>query len=85
MSAVPRPLTIAGRQLESRLILGTGGFTNHQILAQALQASGAQLVTVALRRLDPDARSCSSCGSPFRTTLMPGSRRVSPRARTGPA
>ena len=50
------PLTIADRPLESRLILGTGGFTNHQVLAEALRASGAELVTVALRRLDPGAR-----------------------------
>jgi thiazole synthase len=49
-------LIIAGRQFESRLILGTGGFTNHDILAAALEASGAQMCTVALRRLDPAAR-----------------------------
>ena len=35
------PFTIAGRELRSRLILGTGGFTNHDVLAAALQASGA--------------------------------------------
>jgi thiazole synthase len=51
-----QPFTIAGRELRSRLILGTGGFTNHEILATALQASGAELCTVALRRLDPAAR-----------------------------
>ncbi|MGA2925865.1 MAG: thiazole synthase [Solirubrobacteraceae bacterium] len=50
------PLTIAGRELHSRLILGTGGFVNHELLAQALAASGAELCTVALRRLDPGAR-----------------------------
>ena len=49
-------LLIAGREFESRLILGTGGFDNHEILAEALSASGAQLCTVALRRLDPGAR-----------------------------
>ncbi len=43
--------TIAGRALRSRLILGTGGFTNHEVLARALDASGAELCTVALRRL----------------------------------
>ncbi len=47
---------IAGRQLSSRLILGTGGFDNHEILAEALEASGAELCTVALRRVDPAAR-----------------------------
>ena len=50
------PLTIAGRQFGSRLILGTGGFANHEVLAQALGASGAELCTVALRRVDPAAR-----------------------------
>jgi thiazole synthase len=55
MSLVP-PLTIAGRELRSRLILGTGGFVNHEVLAAALSACGAELCTVALRRLDPAAR-----------------------------
>jgi thiazole synthase len=50
------PLVIAGRSFESRLILGTGGFTNHELLAGALAVSGAELCTVALRRLDPQAR-----------------------------
>jgi len=50
------PLLIADRELHSRLILGTGGFDNHEVLAQALAASGTELCTVALRRLDPAAR-----------------------------
>ncbi len=50
------PFLIAGRELHSRLILGTGGFTNHEILAAALAESGAEFCTVALRRLDPAAR-----------------------------
>ena len=49
-------LTIAGRVFDSRLILGTGGFVNHDVLAQALAASGTEMCTVALRRLDPAAR-----------------------------
>ncbi|MGH2856904.1 MAG: thiazole synthase [Solirubrobacteraceae bacterium] len=49
------PLTIAGRALDSRLILGTGGFANHELLADACRAAGAQICTVALRRLDPAA------------------------------
>ncbi len=49
-------LHIAGRRLGSRLILGSGGYTNHDVLAAALKASGAELCTVALRRLDPGAR-----------------------------
>jgi thiazole synthase len=50
------PLTIADREFQSRLILGTGGFDNHEILADALNASGTEMCTVALRRLDPAAR-----------------------------
>jgi thiazole synthase len=49
-------LTIAGRTLHSRLLLGTGGFVSLDQLAAAIEASGAELVTVALRRIDPTAR-----------------------------
>jgi thiazole synthase len=52
----PDPLVIAGRALRSRLLLGTGGFTSMELLAQAIEASGTELVTVALRRIDPSAR-----------------------------
>ena len=47
---------IAGRPFNSRLLLGSGGFTNHELLHDALVASGAELCTVALRRIDPAAR-----------------------------
>ncbi len=49
-------LTIAGRTLHSRLLLGTGGFPSLALLAEAIRASGSELVTVALRRVDPAAR-----------------------------
>jgi len=49
-------LTIAGRQMRSRLLLGTGGFASLELLAEAIAASGSELVTVALRRVDPTAR-----------------------------
>jgi thiazole synthase len=48
--------TIAGRRLGSRLILGTGGFATLDLLAAAIEASQSELVTVALRRIDPAAR-----------------------------
>src|SRR5687767_15178732 len=51
-----RSFMIAGRQLESRLILGTGGFRNLQVMAEAARESGAELATVAMRRVDPTAR-----------------------------
>jgi thiazole synthase len=50
------PLEIAGRRFESRLILGTGGFRNLDAMADAARASGAELATVAMRRVDPTAR-----------------------------
>ncbi|MGB3485508.1 MAG: thiazole synthase [Mycobacterium sp.] len=46
------PLTIAGRSFGSRLILGTGGAANLSVLEEALVASGTELTTVALRRVD---------------------------------
>jgi thiazole synthase len=55
VAATP-PFVIAGRELRSRLILGTGGFTSHEVLSEALAESGAQMCTVALRRLDPASR-----------------------------
>ncbi len=49
-------LVIADEVLGSRLVMGTGGATNLDILARAIDASGTSMVTVALRRLDPGAR-----------------------------
>ncbi|HTX44801.1 MAG TPA: thiazole synthase, partial [Solirubrobacteraceae bacterium] len=49
-------LQIADRTFGSRLILGTGGFTNHELLHDAIVASGAEMCTVALRRVDPASR-----------------------------
>jgi thiazole synthase len=49
------PLTIGGRRFDSRLILGTGGFARLEALAAAIEASGTELVTVALRRVDAQA------------------------------
>ena len=45
-------LTIAGKTFDSRLLVGTGKFTAPQVMAQALAASEADIVTVALRRVD---------------------------------
>jgi thiazole synthase len=53
---VTEPLRIADREFTQRLILGTGGFDSHEVLAEALAAARPELCTVALRRLDPAAR-----------------------------
>ncbi len=45
-------LTIAGVRLGSRLLLGTGGFPSLELMADAIAASGSELVTIALRRID---------------------------------
>jgi thiazole synthase len=56
-TAVPQDMfTIAGRTLRSRLLLGTGGFPSLELMSAAIAASGSELVTVALRRVDPAAR-----------------------------
>jgi len=54
--AAEDPLTIAGRTLRSRLLLGTGGFPSLELLAEAIALSGTELVTVALRRIEVGAR-----------------------------
>jgi thiazole synthase len=47
------PWVLAGQELSSRLILGTGGVQSLEVLRQALDASGTALTTVALRRVSP--------------------------------
>jgi thiazole synthase len=49
-------LTIDGRTMHSRLLLGTGGFPSLELLSAAIAASGTELVTVAVRRIDPTQR-----------------------------
>lgn len=45
-------LTIAGRVFDSRLFIGTGKYASNEIMTQAITASGTEMVTVALRRVD---------------------------------
>src|SRR6187399_2893181 len=52
MSASHQPLVIAGRTFQSRLIVGTGKFSSPEAMRDALDASGTEMVTVALRRAD---------------------------------
>jgi len=49
---VNSPLVIAGREFSSRLLLGTGKFGSNELMRDALEASGTEIVTVALRRAD---------------------------------
>ena len=50
------PFVLADESFSSRLVLGTGGAASLEALEKALVASGAELATVALRRVSPDAR-----------------------------
>ncbi|MBA3319524.1 MAG: thiazole synthase [Gemmatimonadales bacterium] len=51
---VDTPLTIGGRHFRSRLMAGTGKYRTNQEMVQAIEASGAEIVTVAVRRVDLD-------------------------------
>src|SRR5215203_5178746 len=53
-------LVIAGRTFSSRLIVGTGKYSSHAVMAQAHAASGAEMVTVAVRRVNISDRSRES-------------------------
>jgi len=54
VEADPDVLTIAGQSFRSRLLVGTGKYASQELMAQAIRASGAQMVTVAVRRVDLD-------------------------------
>ena len=50
MATLADPLVLGGRTIDSRLLLGSGGFSSLTLMSGAIRASGCQLVTVALRR-----------------------------------
>ena len=67
-------LVVAGRAFESRLIIGTGKYKDYQQNADALEASGAEIVTVAVRRVnlsDPNAPMLADFIDPEKTTYLP--------------
>ena len=53
---VDAPLVVGGRSFRSRLLVGTGKYRNNGEMVAALEASGAEVVTVAVRRVDLDRR-----------------------------
>ena len=57
MSETSARLVIAGREFRSRLLLGTGKFSSGAVMGEALEASGCEIVTVALRRADLSGKS----------------------------
>jgi thiazole synthase len=48
------PFTVAGRTFHSRLMVGTGKYQDNETMVRAIEASGAEIVTVAVRRVDLD-------------------------------
>src|SRR5207302_4690077 len=66
-------LLIAGREFRSRLIVGTGKYKSGQETARAIEASGAEMVTVAVRRvnLDRSKESLLDFIDPGRYFLLP--------------
>jgi thiazole synthase len=76
-SVVADPLVIAGRAYRSRLLVGTGKYRDFAQTREAIVASGAQIVTVAIRRTnlgqDPNAPSLLDALPPSEFTYLPNS------------
>ena len=66
------PLIIAGTPVGSRLMVGSSGYPNQQVMLDAIRASGAEIVTVAVRRLDMEA------GAESPLDLLSGHYRILP-------
>lgn len=67
-------LTLAGKVFTSRLIIGTGKYANFKIMAEAFEKSGAEIVTVAVRRVnifDTSKESLLGYVDPKKYTLLP--------------
>ncbi|NBC20702.1 MAG: thiazole synthase [Alphaproteobacteria bacterium] len=67
-------LTLAGREFSSRLIIGTGKYASYEQNARAAEAAGAEIVTVALRRVnlsDPGQPRLTDHVSPRTYTFLP--------------
>ena len=70
----PPPLRLGPVTITSRLIVGTGKYANYEIMQQALDASGAEVVTVAVRRerlVDAQGRSLLDFLDLDRYTILP--------------
>ena len=74
MSLADKPLLVAGRSFHSRLIIGTGKYKTYAENAAALEASGAEIVTVAVRRvnlMDPGSPRLVDFIDPKKYTYLP--------------
>lgn len=73
-SLAPDPLRIGSHTFTSRLIVGTGKYASYELMAQALEAAGAQCVTVAVRRerlIDASGRNLLDFLDTTRYTILP--------------
>src|SRR5437879_11802021 len=65
-------LVIGGKEFSSRLIVGTGKYSSMEVMKRAHEASGAQIITVALRRVSlPSGESLLDHRDTTRYTLLP--------------
>jgi len=75
MSTIDKPLVIAGRAYQSRLIVGSGKYRDFSQNLSALQASGAEMITVAIRRVNlgqnPDEPNLLDVISASKYTILP--------------
>ncbi|MCK5262867.1 MAG: thiazole synthase [Gammaproteobacteria bacterium] len=70
-----KPLTIAGKTYQSRLLVGTGKYKNNEETKQAIETSGAEIITIAVRRTNigqnPDEPNLLDILPPDQYTLLP--------------
>ncbi|MCA3084916.1 MAG: thiazole synthase, partial [Rhodocyclaceae bacterium] len=75
VAAKDAPLLIAGREYSSRLLVGTGKYRDFDETRLAIEASGAEIVTVAIRRVnigqDPSQPNLLEILPPSRFTILP--------------
>ncbi|CQR54762.1 thiazole synthase [Paenibacillus riograndensis] len=65
------PLVIGGITLSSRLFIGTGKYSRNTLIPEVVASSGSQVITVALRRVDPESRDNIVSHIPPHMTLLP--------------
>lgn len=74
-TSLDNPLTIAGKSYQSRLLVGTGKYRDNEQTKQAIEASGAEIITIAIRRTNigqnPDEPNLLDILPPDQYTLLP--------------
>ena len=74
LSPAPAPLSVGRFTLSSRLVVGTGKYESYEVMTEALEASGAEVITVAVRRerlVDAEGRSLLDFIDTSRFTILP--------------